>query len=368
MSEHMEALVMIRDQGRRLLEQAATPERQRALLDQPGAFDRDLWDQVVELGWPGAGLAEAQGGLGLGWSAVAELHQLLGARAASLPLLQTCLAVDLLVQADADQARHSEALAAGAAIACVSLFGPGEPGLPERPLATLTDGLLSGSSTAVAFAAVADIALVYAWDSGAGSPVWVVLETSATGVARSTPNVIDNARAMAVLTFENAHCSVLSIKDPVAAARRLAAAAAVITAFEQIGGMETCLHDACDYARERRVFAQPIGAFQAIKHGLADIYADLEVARGCAIDALAKLENASPQLPAFAAAARIGATAAYEHAARENIQFHGGIGVTWESTEHFYFRRSRSLALEWGSLPYWRELLVDNAAMLTEGY
>lgn len=359
---------MIMDQGQRLLAQLVTPERQRELLDQPGAFDRELWNQVVAIGWPGAGVAEARGGLGLGWTAVAELHQLLGYHTASLPLLQNCLAVELLVGCTADHFSHCEALAAGSHIACVSLFGPGEAGLPVRPQLTLAGGLLTGISSPVAFAAVADIALIYAWDSDAGAPVWVVVETSATGVSRASPNVIDNARAMAILEFANAPCLVLRLENAAATAQRIAAIAAVITAFEQVGGVEACLSEACDYARERRVFGQPIGAFQAIKHGLANIYSDLEVARGCAIDALAKLEAGSPQLLAFAAAARIGATVACEHAASENIQFHGGIGVTWESTQHFYFRHSRSLALEWGSLPCWRDLLIDHADMLTEGY
>jgi alkylation response protein AidB-like acyl-CoA dehydrogenase len=113
-----------------------------------------------------------------------------------------------------------------------------------------------------------------------------------------------------------------------------------------------------DYALERKAFGQPIGRFQSIKAKLADMYVRIEMARGCALDALALLEQGESDWMGLAASARIGAIDAYEFCARENIQTHGAIGVTWEATPHHHYRRSRALAVELGAAIVWRERLL----------
>src|SRR5690606_34632591 len=125
-----------------------------------------------------------------------------------------------------------------------------------------------------------------------------------------------------------------------AALWRAAGMAAIATAFEQVGGAQACLDMARDFALERKAFGQPIGRFQAIKSKLADIYIRTELARGCAIDALAAFDNQDPEWHSLAAAARVAATDAYEIGARESIQTHGAIGVTWEAMPHHHYRRS----------------------------
>ena len=63
-----------------------------------------------------------------------------------------------------------------------------------------------------------------------------------------------------------------------------------------------------------------------------------------------------------AAAARLSATEAYDTAARDTVQIHGGIGVTWEGGLHLHMRRARSLAIEQGNALFWEDLLVDELA------
>jgi acyl-CoA dehydrogenase len=145
-----------------------------------------------------------------------------------------------------------------------------------------------------------------------------------------------------------------------AAAKQLAlaslAAMAVITAHEQIGGAEALLKTARDYAVTRHAFGQPIGAFQAIKHRLAELYGLIEIARANCLHA-ASLEG-EPGFLLAAAAARLSATEAYDTAARDCIQIHGGIGVTWESGLHLHMRRARSLALGHGNMLFWEDILA----------
>jgi acyl-CoA dehydrogenase len=135
---------------------------------------------------------------------------------------------------------------------------------------------------------------------------------------------------------------------------------AVVTAHEQVGGAEALLYIARDYAVTRKAFGQFIGAFQSIKHRIAEMYGLVEIARANCIHAAAS--EGTTEFITAAAAARISATEAYDTNSRDCVQIHGGIGVTWEMGLHLHMRRARSLAVECGSLVFWEDVLVDRLA------
>jgi len=135
--------------------------------------------------------------------------------------------------------------------------------------------------------------------------------------------------------------------------------AAVLYAFEQLGGADRCLEMARDYALERYAFGRPIGSYQAIKHKLADVFVKNSIARANAYYGAWALSADAPELPVAAASAHIAGAAAYWLASKENIQTHGGIGVTWEADCQLFYRRSRHLALIMGSPRLWKRRLID---------
>lgn len=366
MSESHEALELITDQARRLLTEHSTPEHLKELLDQQGAFDSELWNKTNELGWCAAGIAEEMGGIGLGWESVCRLAEVLGEFTVSLPLLQNTLVARLILETGKADATIAEELMYGQAIATLALNESGRSDIPMDSSTKLVGNKLTGNKSVAAFAAVADYALVNATDGE--STAIVLVDLKQQSISKTVVNVIDNARAMAKLSFNNCDCIRLDDGNGQQLLLKLASAAAVVTAFEQVGGTSVCIDLAVEYAKERRVFGQAIGAFQAIKHNLADMYANMEIARGCALDALQQLEGDSLSLVPYAAAARVGANKAYDYASKECIQIHGGIGATWEAQPHHYHRRARSLALEFGATSMWRDLLVDNIEMMAEGY
>ena len=114
-----------------------------------------------------------------------------------------------------------------------------------------------------------------------------------------------------------------------------------------------------DYTLQRYTFGRQLASYQAVKHNLANILVMIELARSNALYAAGALEADAPDLAVAAATARVGATRAYETAARENLQLHGGIGFTWEANCHFHYRRARLLALNLGSAEVWEGRLID---------
>lgn len=337
---------------------AARYDKARALglLEQTGAYDETFWRTATEQGWTALAVPEEFGGLGLSLVELGIVAQATGANTAGAPFLTTNdAAAQALLGGDSENLKQAwlPRLARGEAIAAIA-FAEGNSPLPRRPLVWIGENGLEGTKPGSTGGAFADLAIVWALDNG--EPALAVAELG--GVHRETVAGFDNSRGYADLVFSNAPASVIARGDgALALAHSVLARMAVVTAHEQVGGAEALLQLARDYAVTRKAFGQPIGAFQSIKHRIAELYGLVEIARANAIHAASR-EGQADFLKA-AAAARISATEAYDTAARDTIQIHGGIGVTWETGLHLHMRRSRSLAIEAGSLLFWEDLLAE---------
>jgi acyl-CoA dehydrogenase len=325
------------------------------LLERVGESDEAFWATACEQGWTGIGIPEAFGGAGLGLLELGLVAQAAGAVTAGAPFLTGNFAAARMLLAGDDTALLDQwlpKLAAGEAIAALALAEGSEP-LPALAATKWSGGMLSGMKPGVTAGTAADLAIV--WASDGEGPVLVLAELGA--VTRRPVASFDNARLFADLTFADTPGVVLLRGEPArAAALDALAAAAVITAHEQVGGAEALMFTARDYANTRRAFGQPIGAFQSVKHRIAELYGLVEIARANCIRAAAV--DGTPEFLRAAAAARLSATEAYDTAARDAVQIHGGIGVTWEAGLHLHMRRARSLAIEQGNAMFWEDVLV----------
>ncbi|HUQ14018.1 MAG TPA: acyl-CoA dehydrogenase family protein [Novosphingobium sp.] len=349
----------IATESRKVADARADKARLLALLERGGAYDETFWATAREQGWTALALPEDYGGLGLGLVELGLVAQATGAATAGAPFLTPGYgaAIALLEGDDAElKARWLPGIASGETIAAVA-FAEGQSPLPERPTARLTAEGLTGEKPGVTGAAHAHIAVV--WALADGEPALVLAEIR--DEHRRPIDGFDNSRGLADLAFANAPAQVLvKGKAARAAAHDVLARMAVVTAHEQVGGAEALLHIARDYALTRKAFGQPIGAFQSIKHRIAELYGLVEIARANCIHAASRAHETGSEADFLkaAAAARISATEAYDTAARDTIQVHGGIGVTWETGLHLHMRRARSLAIEQGNLMWWEDLLV----------
>ncbi|MGH8444538.1 MAG: acyl-CoA dehydrogenase family protein [Solimonas sp.] len=351
---------LIRDEARKLFAAQCDRHRVRRLLDEKAPYDRELWRTVADAGYLGTAIAESHGGLGLGYVTLCVIAEEAGRALAPLPLSSSLYlaAGALMLSGDAAaQAEWLPRLASGEAIGTLALS---ERLLPQHALDRLqtriVDGRLSGEKLPVPHGQIADVAVVVARDEAGGSGLYLV-DLHGEGVRREALDTIDAGQPQARLVFEGAPARRIG-GDAAALVPKLLDRAAVLIAFEQIGGATAALELSCDYARLRKAFGRPIGSFQGIKHKLADMYTKIEIARANAFYAAWALEADAPELPLAAAAARLAATDAYEFAAKETIQTHGGIGATWEADPQLFYRRARALASLLDTTPAWRDRLV----------
>jgi alkylation response protein AidB-like acyl-CoA dehydrogenase len=350
---------MLREQARRFLGSAVTYDGLRAHIAEGAGIDRRLWKQVADMGWLAVTIPEACGGLGLGTLDQGVIAEELGRRAAPVPYAESAgLAVDIVLRlgSEAQKAELLPRLAAGDMIAGLAFFeGGGAP--DEAAMATFrttaSGGRIAGVKSPVIDADAVDLLLVAAKDEQGRIAVFLV-ERGAIGIASRPLHGFDQLRLGSVLTFADTPCTRLGDGGDAGAA--LIAAfdrAAIVCAFEQLGGAQECMEMARDYAIERRAFGRQIGSYQAIKHRLADMLVKIELARSNAYFAGWAADHDPGAAPLAAAAARLTASEAYDFAARENTQVHGGISFTWEANCHFHYRRSRLLATWLGGERHW---------------
>jgi len=351
----------LKDEARKFLEQRCTPAAVRAVLDADEvSYDKALWAAVSEMGWLGAAIPEAYGGLGLGRVELCAIAEELGRVAAPIPFASSVyFAAEALMIAgsEAQKAEHLPKIASGAAIGCFATSeGPG-PASPRSLKTRVDGGMIHGAKIPVTDGDIADFAIVLALEDG--RPGLFIAPLTKGGVTRQTLKTLDPTRGAASVTFEGASAQRLGDAGRgFELMEQVFDRAAVLLAFEQVGGADRCLEMARAYALERYAFGRPIGGYQAIKHKLADIYVKNQVARSNAYYGAWALNTQAAELPLAAAAARVAATDAFWFAAKENIQTHGGMGFTWAVDCHLYFRRAQQLGLVAGAAKFWKERLV----------
>jgi len=125
--------------------------------------------------------------------------------------------------------------------------------------------------------------------------------------------------------------------------------AALMSAAQLVGLAEAMLAQAVEYAKLRTQFGQPIGAFQAVKHQLANCSVAIEFARPVLLRATMALQAGDPAASCHVSHAKVAATDAAILTGETAIQVHGAMGYTYEVDLHFWMKRSWALAGAWGS-------------------
>ena len=356
----------LRDQARKFLAEKCPPRAVRAVLEGKTPYDRELWKGLAEMGFLGVAIPESYGGTGAGHLELCVIAEEIGRALAPVPFSSTVyLAAEaiLLAGSQAQKQKWLPLIASGAAIGTLALFeGKGNPS-PQAIKLSAAGGVLDGVKKPVPDGAIADFAIVAARTASSGRDTDISLflvDMKADAVQAKPLNNVDPTRNQAEVTFSRCRAEPLGVAgEGWSIVSQVLDRAAVLMAFEQVGGADRALEMGRDYALDRIAFGRPIGSFQAIKHMLADMYVSATLARSnCYYGAWALSTNAS-ELPEAAAAARISATQAFQHCAKNNIQVHGGMGFTWEFDCHMYYRRANTVALGLGSLSYWEDQLID---------
>jgi len=339
----------------------------RRVLESGEPYAKELWQGAAELGWLGTAIPEEYGGAGFGHLELALIAEELGRALAPIPFGPTIyVAAEAIALAGsaAQKQKYLSKIAAGDAVGTFAFTeGEGQNDV-EAVEATLEGGVIRGVKLPVLDGAAADFAIVAA-RSKAGLSLAIV-DLTGKGVTRESIESVDPARPLAKLTFDGAPAELLGVEGQgEELASRVLDRAAVLMAFEQLGAASAAFENTREFALGRYAFGRPVASFQAIKHRLADLWCEIELARSNCYWAAWALANEDAELRLAACSARIQATRAFDLATIEQIQLHGGVGYTWEYDCHLFYRRARGLAAALGGAHGWGDRLVsrlDSAA------
>ncbi len=361
----------LRDAVRSVLERECPISLVRQVVED-GATGEELWARMVELDWPALGIAEDDGGLGLGAVELTVVAEELGKVLAPAPFLATTTQFAPALQAagSADQrSRFGGAVAAGAVVGSLAVaeesgaFGVGRPfdfATVARP-----DGdgfVLRGQKHFVFDGERADEIVVAArmpdttGDDGIG--LFVVPgpgegPDATPGVSAKAMASIDGSRQYAVLTLHDVRVDadrVLAEPGSAAPALRRALDLATVTLTGELVGTCQAIFDIIHaYVSEREQFGVKIGSFQAIKHKFANMYVAIESARALTYFAAAALAENDDRRELAISMAKSSAGDCQKLVAQEGIQCLGGIGYTWEHDMHLYVKRAKASSSLFGT-------------------
>lgn len=354
---------LIRDQTTRFLSEHCDTDTVRDILEGNQRYSKKIWQGLAELGLTAATIPEQYEGLGSNHLALCLVAEQLGAYLAPTPFASTLYLVTEAITLYASEEQKQQLLpqiAGGKISAALAVIETsGEPNRETIKL-TANNERLNGKKLLVIDGGIADIAIVLARDEQNDLSLYLT-DLRQTSVKREDVVSLDPTINTAQLTFINTDASLLGkagcgweMLDTVYNR------AAVLFAFEQLGGATHTLAMAVEYAKQRFAFGRAIGSFQAIKHMLANMYVATALAQSNCYYAAWALSTESSDLPLAAATARVSATNAFQLCAKDNIQTHGGMGFTWESDCHLYYRRSNFLALNLGGLTTWQDRLINS--------
>ena len=360
--EFSEEQNLLREQAHGFLKDNCPPSAVRKILEGKASYDEKLWRQIGEMGWTATAIPEAYGGLGLGYLELCVIAEELGRAVAPVPFSSSVyLATEALLLAgnQEQKERWLPKLATGEAIGTFALAeGPGRPS-PKSLKVALSKGRLRGTKVAVPDGDIAHFAIVVGKSRVGDKAAWYLVDLTQRNVKRTVVSTLDPTRSHASITLRSADAELLGADGQGwALTQKLLDRAAILFAWEQVGGADAALNQAKDYALGRYAFGRPIASYQAIKHKLATAYIKNTLARSnCYYGAWALNTNAA-ELSLAAASARVAAIQAYYFASKENIQTHGGMGFTWEFDCQFFYRRSKLLSVNIGSESFWQDRLI----------
>jgi alkylation response protein AidB-like acyl-CoA dehydrogenase len=355
--------LLLRQTARHFLEEEvdlAPLLRPHAMID--AVAYNQTWRKIVDLGWPGTIIPEVYGGSGLDCLDLTMIASEMGRTLAPSPYFGTLAGTWAVLKCGTELQKRTILPRVAAdglklALAIGDRDGSSDGPASDAEAFSAKDGfVIDGNKSFVVDAASANMIIVAA--QLGNKRQFFLVDPSRGGVTIDVLPWRDITREVCNISFHSAKADLLATDDsdvwPWIRDRLL-----LLLAAESAAGLQAVVEMTVAYAKERTAFGRPIGAFQAIKHQLADMFSAGECANVAVLHAAWALSQELPQGSLSAAMAKSYACDAYVAATHQSIQIFGAIGFTWEMKNHLYFKRARANSEMLGAPHVHRERVVQ---------
>lgn len=359
--------VMLLEMSTRFARDKSSFSAVRQRLAGDAALDEEIWQEIVSMGWAGLLIPEALGGSALDIDALVPIVESSGRHLLASPLISSSLATQLLLDCatEAQQLDWLPRMAEGV-IGTPALYEPGGAWTLDDPIATAERSddqfILQGTKIMVTDADVASLFIVSAQLDGA--PALFVVDAGAlSDNALHKTTVYDQTQHCYKLVLDGVRIPASCLMNAGSAPRALNTvqrSGELLFSAEMCGGLAGALELILDYIKTRQAFGKAIGQFQSLKHSTVDILLSLESARSLTYRAATVMSESSTSEDVEIATrmAKAHVSDAFVHAGDRAIQFHGGIGFTYECNAQLFLRRAMWSQAMYGDARYHRQKLA----------
>ncbi|WP_299727660.1 acyl-CoA dehydrogenase [uncultured Endozoicomonas sp.] len=346
----------LKDTARDFVQANSPVESLRELRDSKDktGFSRDIWSQMIELGWGGIIFPEAYGGFDFGVKGLAASMEEFGRTLVASPVLSTVALSGSVILNAGNETQKQELLssiAAGELLVSLAL----EEGVRHNPTTITTQAekndngfVINGRKTLVMDGHVADQLIVVTRTSGQSSDQkgisLFLVDAQAVGLQITRTHLTDS-RNYARIELNNVQVSdsalIGQVDEGFEPLDKALDVARICLSAELFGSIQEAFERTIEYLKERKQFGVLIGTFQGLQHRAAHMYTEIQLCKSLLMDALHALESGKDKAPALVSAAKAKISETAELVTNEAVQLHGGIGVTDEFEIGFFLKRAR---------------------------
>ncbi|MDT8427564.1 MAG: acyl-CoA dehydrogenase [Pseudomonadales bacterium] len=358
--------LMLQESVRSFCQENATVSVLRRLRDERSAagFDRDLWAQMVALGWAGMVIPETYGGFGFGYGGLGIVMEETGRTLVPTPLLSTvvlCGSAITLGGSEEQKKLLLPQIASGKLVMALALEETAFHRPTEFNCRVERQGdsfRLEGSKQFVLDGHIADRFIVVASHAQTQTTGLFLVDSQQPEVEVRRRMMVDNRNAADVVFSGVEITADHVLVEPGQAdsvLERTLDIGRIALAAEMLGSIQEVFERTIEYLQQREQFGVQIGAFQALQHRAALMYSEIELCRSVVRKALDALDNDAANIALLASIAKAKLSEVAELVTNEGIQMHGGIGMTDEFDLGFYLKRARVAQQSLGDAAFHRD-------------
>ena len=361
---------MLRDSAKDFAEQKTPVSHFRGLRDNkdPLNWDKEIWKEMVDLGWSGILIPEEFGGSDFGLAGISVIMQEVGKTLTPSPLFATAVLGASAITSFGTQDQKSKYLPLIASGEITTALAVDEES-HHAPANTITKAelvkdkwVLNGKKKFVVDGASADVLIILARTSGAKGEntglTLFILDASAKGIEVIKTDMAD-CRNYANIVLDNVKVDKAAIlgdqESGGEAIDKILDEGRIALASEMLGNSEAAFEMTINYLKERKQFGVLIGTFQALQHRAAEMFCEIELTKSAVMAAMQGADENNNDLQRMASLAKSIAGETLYLVSNESVQMHGGIGVTDEYDIGFFMKRARVAEVIFGGANFHQE-------------
>ena len=360
----------LKDTAKNFADERSPISHFRSLRDNndPKLWDKDIWSEMVKLGWPGILIPEEFGGSNFGVTGIGVILQECAKTLTPSPLFATgVLGAYAITQFgnDDQKSNYLPKIVSGEITTALAIDETShhEPSKTEMT-AKKNDSnfILNGKKIFVIDGASADILIVLARTSGVkGDSTGLslfILNSDTSGIETKKLDMADS-RNYANISFNEVIIDESSLLGDLETAGETVDSildiGRIAMSAEMLGNAESAFEITLDYLKQRKQFGALIGSFQALQHRAAEMFCEIELTKSSVMAAMRAADENSNELQRLSSLSKTMAGETLHLVSNEAIQMHGGIGVTDEYDIGFFLKRARVAEQIFGSAKYHTE-------------